>query len=165
MSKKSKVERSQHYDDIVDKLNQGCSCRDISDWLLEKHNEKINYQTICSFRKKLNAQIEKEVAILKEERKTVNAEAVEHINGKAKILLICEDLFNEIPSYIKKINWEEMTNRDIIELMKVLKDIAKMRLDFAKSNEVEINVNNNTFESYFNDDLLREIVDGKEGTD
>lgn len=154
-----KVERSEHYGEIVEKLNEGWSCRKISKYLEETYDEHITFNTICSYRKYLNDKIEEQVEEIRRERAEADIRGEESIDGKARILLICEQLFNEIPGYVEKINWEEMTNRDIVELMKVLKDIAKMRLDFAKTQEVDVNINDTGLNKLFDDDLIKSLIE------
>ena len=51
LAKKSKVETSQHFNEIVDLLVAGYNGRYVSDYLQNKYNEKITHTTLNKYKK------------------------------------------------------------------------------------------------------------------
>lgn len=69
----SKVERSKHYDEIIEMLTAGKSSRAISKHLKEAHNESISNATISRFKKnKYNKMIIAEANRIRKKNETVN---------------------------------------------------------------------------------------------
>lgn len=70
MARKSKVESSPHFKEIVDLLLAGQDCRFVSDYLLNEYNEKISHTSICKFKKeKLNVKAAARKQIQDQEKK------------------------------------------------------------------------------------------------
>lgn len=70
MSRKSKVELSPHYHEILDMIKEGFSSRDISDYLQEEYNEKIAHGTINNYAQKIRSKIKQEYHKKKKEKKS-----------------------------------------------------------------------------------------------
>ena len=85
MVRKSKVEASPHYNEIVDLLVAGYSGRYVSDYLLTEYNEKISHASLNKYRKNnLNVKaavkqkiIEKEKTKRREQSQKKSAKAAE----------------------------------------------------------------------------------------
>ena len=85
MVRKSKVEASPHYNEIVDLLVAGYSGRYVSDYLLTEYNEKISHASLNKYRKNnLNVKaavkqkiIEKEKTKRREKSQKKSAKAAE----------------------------------------------------------------------------------------
>lgn len=60
MPKQSKVEASDHFDEIMDMKRQGFSPRKISAYLSDEYNESIHYNTIGNYFKNLDKKIASE---------------------------------------------------------------------------------------------------------
>ena len=70
MSRKTKVELSIHYDEIMDMIKEGFSSRDISDYLKDEYDEKIAHGTINNYAKKIRSKIKQEYHKRKNENKS-----------------------------------------------------------------------------------------------
>ena len=78
MARKSKVETSPHYNEIVDLLVAGYSPRYVSDYLQNEYNEKISYVTLHKYKKdKLNVKAAVRKKIIEQEKEKSQAKANE----------------------------------------------------------------------------------------
>lgn len=113
MVRKSKVETSPHYNEIVDLLVAGYSGRYVSDYLENQYNEKITHTTLNKYKKdKLNvkAAVRKKI-IEKEKEKSqakVNKATEDGINKEAQKTIQAKESFEIAADYryrdIKKLD-------------------------------------------------------------
>jgi len=76
MARKSKVETSPHYNEIVDLLVAGYSGRYVSDYLENQYNEKITHTTLNKYKKdKLNVKAAVRKKIIEQEKEKSQAKA------------------------------------------------------------------------------------------
>ena len=76
MVRKSKVELSPHFNEIIDMIKEGLSSRDISDYLKNEYNETITHATINNYTKKIRSKTNQEYykKNKKKEQKIINNE-------------------------------------------------------------------------------------------
>lgn len=169
MAKKSKVESSPHYNEIVDLLLSGQDCRYVSDYLLNKYNEKISHTSICKFKKeKLNVKAAaKKKIIEKEKKKLIKKNTKKEATKEAKAELSIEaastpftknyDRADEIIESLGDTNiqkaLEEYKNSPDYDKGKYVElelKAGKLRLEYMKyqtelfdEDELNVNVNDN----------------------
>lgn len=78
MPPKSKVEKSPHFNEILDMIKQGLSSRDISDYLKNEYGEKIAHGTINNYAKKIRSKTNQEYY----KRKKENDNKIDEVIGK-----------------------------------------------------------------------------------
>lgn len=85
MPPKSKVELSDHFNEIVDLLLSGFSPRYVSDYLLNEYDEKISHTAINNYKKKnLNVKAEVKKELIKEEKKKLQKKKEKELSKKTK---------------------------------------------------------------------------------
>lgn len=70
MARKSKVEKSPHYNEILDMIKESISPRDISNYLKNEYNETISHTSINNFRKKIRSKTNQEYYKKKKSKNT-----------------------------------------------------------------------------------------------
>lgn len=160
MPRKSKVETSPHFEEIVDLLLQGKSGRKISDYLKNEYNEDIGFNAINTYRRK---HINLEDKVLREVDKRLSEKAVkekvdtlEHIEESTQAvvnatanqlqgLLAVGANFQEDYEAMKKAVADptsKVSEKDVAEMSW---KANKLSLEFIKTEEntTEINIENN----------------------
>ena len=75
--KKSKVEKSTHFEEIVTRLSKGESARSVSKWLKNEYNEDISHAALARYNKNhisMEEKVEAELNRRAEEKKKLQAE-------------------------------------------------------------------------------------------
>lgn len=84
LARKSKIEKSPHYHEIVNKLTAGESTRSVSNWLKKEYDEKISHTALATFYKKnisMEDKVEAELNRRAEEQKVNDAvDTIETVN-------------------------------------------------------------------------------------
>jgi hypothetical protein len=113
MARKSKVETSPHYNEIVDLLVAGYSPRYVSDYLKNEYNEKISYVTLHKYKKdNLNVKAAVRKKIIEQEKEKsqarANEAAEEGINKEVQKEIQAQESFEIAADYrykdIKKLD-------------------------------------------------------------
>lgn len=189
MPPKSKVEKSEHFNEIVDLLLNGWSSRKVSAYLENEYDEKINYVSIYNYQKK-HLDIESDVAVevekKKEKAKEVNRDELQRKKAEAiKREVARKDKAQQ--NYDKAVQ-RGVTAQSVIELAisyggdiiedvmndpaiekldkaKLIKDYIKLQIDFNKNNDTIVEVNNDIdLSKAFDDDEIRAILKGEDDT-
>ena len=85
MARKSKIETSSHYNEIVDLLVAGYSGRYVSDYLDNKYNEKISHVSLNKYKKeKLNVKAAVKQKIIEKEKEKAKKEYQKKVNESSK---------------------------------------------------------------------------------
>lgn len=166
MVRKTKVEKSPHYKEIVELLLQGQSSRTVSNYLMKTYNEDIGYCAINSFRNKhldISSEVRtRELTKQKQERAELESD-VENakegaINKLTQALHVLEFFFGTYgeESIINLMKDTEVKSDSKVNLL--LRAI-KYYLDFYKDDKPEYNINTQSFHELMNTDLLRELTD------
>lgn len=125
MARKSKVETSPHYNEIVDLLVAGYSPRYVSDYLLNEYNEKISYVTLNKYRKdNLNVKAAVRQKIIEEEKKktkeNIKKTSEKAIGKEAEKQIKANESFEIAADYRFK---------DIQKLDKIISDSEDVHID------------------------------------
>ena len=168
MSRKSKVETSPHFNEIVDLLVAGYSGRYVSDYLLNEYNEKISHVALSKYKKnKLNIKAaakkklfekEKEKLIKQNAKKTATKEAKAELSIEAATSYLTRnyerveqfiestagiDIIQALKDYKKSPDYDESKYLDfLIKLQKIKLDHMKYETDLLEDNTLNVNVNN-----------------------
>ncbi|MDO5849298.1 MAG: hypothetical protein Q4P18_07170 [Methanobrevibacter sp.] len=171
MPPKTKVEKSEHFNEIVDLLLKGWSGRKVSAYLKEQYDEEIGFNAINSYRrnhldidssvasevKKRKAEaVKKEVAKKDKAQKRFDEAVARGVDAQSIIELVI--------SYGDEIIRDVMNSYeiDLLDKAKLLKDYIKLQLDFNKSNDIVVELNNSlNLSDKFNDDEIRSILNGE----
>ena len=159
MARKSKVETSPHYNEIVDLLVAGYSSRYVSDYLENEYNEKITHTTLNKYKKNnLNVKAAvREKIIEKQKEKSHSKQAAKELNAKESFEIATDYRFKDIQKLDNLISQAESVNVDLdihpgdekydpykeqnlkIKLKKL--GIEAMKLKYELIDEDELNVN------------------------
>lgn len=160
MARKSKVETSPHYNEIVDLLVAGYSGRYVSDFLQNEYNEKITHATLNKYKKdKLNvkAAVKKKI-IEKEKEKAQSKEADKQIQAKESFELAADYRYNDIKKLDDLIGQAESINIDLdihpgdekydpykeqnlrIKMKKLGLEAIKLKYDLIDEEELDVNI-------------------------
>lgn len=93
--RKSKVEKSPHFEEIVTRLSKGDSARSVSKWLMNQYNEDISHAALARYRKNcisMEERVEAELNRRAEERKKKAAEEQKEHKIEQKIQQEAENL-------------------------------------------------------------------------
>jgi len=156
MARKSKVETSSHYNEIVELLVAGYSGRYVSDYLEKEYGEKITHATLNKYKKdKLNVKAAVRKKILeKEKEKQINKE----VQGQETFEVAADYRFKDIQKLDVLIQQAESINLDLDakpydpekydpykeqNLKLKLKDLGlkALKLKYELIDEDELNVN------------------------
>lgn len=180
MSRKSKVESSPHFEEIVDLLLQGESGRNVSAYLKNQYNEDIGFNAINVYRRK---HIKLEDKVISEVDKRLSEKTVKVASDKVDSLERIEENTNRVVEVTAvqlqgllsvganfPSDYEAMKNAVHDPESKVSeKDVAdmswkanKLSLEFIKNQEtnVEVNIENN-LSTLFDNDKQRELLNAK----
>ena len=125
MSRKSKIETSPHYNEIVDMLVAGHSGRRVSEHLLNEYGERISHVSLNNFKKKnLNVKAAVREKLIEEQKKEAKQKAKEAskkgIEKEVSKLLQSNDSFELATDYRFK---------DIKKLDKLITDSENVHID------------------------------------
>lgn len=168
MGKKSKVEKSPHYNEIVDMLVAGYSGRHVSEHLLNEYGEKISHVALNNFKKKnLNVKAAVREKLIEEEKKksqekAINEQAKKELKAKDSFEVAADYRFKDIKKLDKLIQDSENVNIDLdnihvdsekydpykeIDLKLKLKrlglDALKAKYEMLDEDELDVNINDN----------------------
>ena len=157
--KKSKVEQSPHFEEIVTKLAHGESARSVSRWLKENFDEDISHTTLTRYSKntiRMEDKVEAELNRRAEEKKKVQekSDAVESVNetvnvvartiadnmqGVAKVAADLPQMYEKVKRQASDHNYPNVT---YVDAAKLSIQANKIYADYFKQeeNKVEINV-------------------------
>lgn len=186
MAPKSKVEKSEHFNEIVDLLLSGFSGRYVSDYLLNEYDEKISHVAINKYKKNnLNVNAEVKKKLIKEEKKklqkkkksdTKQAVSKELIkdesisaaaNIKYKDVKILDDLITDAKNI--KLNLDGFITDEVphdpykeeklkMDYKKLGLQAIKVKHDILKDdNTLDVNINHGLSELFDEEDILRFI--------
>ena len=126
MGRKSKIESSSHYNEIVDMLVAGYSGRHVSEHLLNEYGEKISYVSLNNFKKKnLNVKAAVREKLIEEQKKEakrkaeeaskkgIAKEAEKEIKANESFELAADYRFKDIKKLDKLIQDSENVNIDL----------------------------------------------------
>lgn len=125
MVRKSKIEKSDHYEEIHEKLLTDTS-RNVSDWLEETYGEKISYRTLERYKKnkiRMEERVEAEFNKLAEEESKEIVDDSEDIVEK-NIEQKTKDTISEIVS--KEKSTEDLSNTVAVTMANNMKGVAKV---------------------------------------
>lgn len=167
MARKSKVESSPHYNEIVDMLVAGYSGRHVSDYLLNEYGEKITHATLNKYKKNnLNVKaavrqkiIEGEKQKKKETEKAIENEAEKEIKANESFELATDYRFKDIQKLDKIISDSEDVTIDLgninvdsekydpykeidlkLKLKKLGLEAMKVKYDMIDEDELDVNI-------------------------
>lgn len=179
MARKSKIETSPHFNEIVDLLLAGYSGRYVSDYLLNEYDEKITHATLNKYKKdNLNVKAAVKKKVFEEEKKKKTKKklkpsiekAVEEQSGKQvesnesfeAAVNIRYDNVNKIQKIISQTakheidlsNFEKIPSedRDYYKETEVLIKIKKLELDAIQVLDAELD--DDSFEENLTDGIL-----------
>lgn len=183
MPRRPKVEKSPHYNEIIELLLDGKSSREVSAYLKNEYNEVIGHNAINNYRRnnmKLEDKIEAEAnRILSKKAATVVDEGVKKkaeslteaemetqtvASQSAELLIGLHRVASDFPEDYdrmkrdagdpdSKVTWKDVANMSL--------QANKIANDFLKNNDVNVNVENNLMSSNFDEDKIRTILDAK----
>ena len=157
MARKSKVETSPHYNEIVDLLVAGYSGRYVSDYLENQYNEKITHTTLNKYKKdKLNVKAAVRKKILeKEKEKQINKE----VQAQETFEIAADYRFKDIQKLDDLISQAEAINIDLderpwdedkydpykeqnlkLKMKKLGLDAIKLKYELVDEEELNVNV-------------------------
>ena len=166
MVRKSKVEKSPHFEEIVLRLSQGESARSVSKWLKDSFNEEISHAALARYVKKEN-KIQKQADMIERSKEAVNnvAETIaNNMEGVAKVAAQFPSKFQKACADAKNPE-SNVTSKDVA---RISLDANKLYNDYFKQDgtNFEVNIENNTNLSHeFNEEKMRKILDAKQKRD
>ena len=160
--KKSKVEKSPHFDEIVARLSKGESARSVSKWLKNQYGEDISHAALARYNKnhiamedrveaELNRRAEEKKKLqekkLQEEKEDEIETATETVNivaetiatnmeGVAKVAAQFPDKFEQACEDVEDPD-SNVTSKDVARLAL---DANKLYNDYFKNDETTVNV-------------------------
>lgn len=171
MPPKSKVEKSEHFNEIVDLLLKGWSGRKVSAYLKEQYGEDIGFNAINTYRrnhldvdssvahevKKRKAEaVKKEVARKDRAQKRFDEVVAKGVDAQS-IIELAISYGDEIIRGVMDSN-----EIDMLDKAKLLKDYIRLQLDFNKNNDIIVELNNNmNLQDKFSNDVIRSILNGE----
>ena len=163
MARKSKVETSSHYNEIVDLLVAGYSGRYVSDYLQNQYGEKISYVALNNYKKNnLNVKAAVKQKIIEKEKqksKAENKQADKEIQAKESFELAADYRYNDIKKLDDLIGQAESINIDLdihpgdekydpykeqnlrIKMKKLGLKAIKLKYDLIDEDDLNVNIN------------------------
>ncbi len=191
MPPKPAVEKSPHYEEIIDLLLQNKSTRDISKYLKDEYGEEIGHNAINNYRRnhlKLDERVEVEAnRILADQQDTVEQEDKEAIveegikkkaYAKATVELSTQSVASELAEVMIGVFSVAKNFHSDYNVMKekakdpdsniTEKDVAQMSqhaskigMEYSKSQDTNFEVNVNNLSAGFDTGKIRGILDAK----
>ena len=163
MVRKSKIETSPHYNEIVDLLVAGYSGRYVSDYLANQYNETISHATLNKYKKdKLNVKAAvRQKIIEKEKEKSHEKEADKQIQAKESFEVAADYRFRDVKKLDDLIGQAEAINIDLdihpgdekydpykeqnlkIKMKKLGLEAMKLKYELIDEDDLEVNINDN----------------------
>lgn len=163
MARKSKVETSPHYNEIVDLLVAGYSPRYVSDYLENEYNEKISYVTLHKYKKEnlnVKAAVRKKI-LEKEKEEAQSKEADRQVQAKESFEIAADYRYRDIKKLDDLIGQAESINIDLdiypgdekydpykeqnlrIKMKKLGLEAIKLKYELIDEDDLEVNINDN----------------------
>ena len=162
LAKKSKVEKSPHFDEIVTRLSKGESARSVSKWLKNQYDEDISHAALARYNKnhiamedrveaELNRRAEEKKKLQEEKKVQEEADKIEtatetvnivaetiatNMEGVAKVAAQFPDKFQQA-CYDAEDPDSNVTSKDVARLAL---DANKLYNDYFKNDETTVNV-------------------------
>lgn len=165
LARKSKVELSPHFNEIVDLLVAGYSGRYVSDYLENQYNEKITHTTLNKYKKNnLNVKAAVRKKIIEQEKQKEEAqsrEANKQIQANESFEIAADYRYRDIKKLDDLIGQAESINVDLdihpgdenynpykeqalrIKMKKLGLDAIKLKYELIDEDELEVNINDN----------------------
>lgn len=177
MARRSKIEMSPHYNEIVKLLLDGWGSRRVSNYLKNEYNESISHTAISNYRRD-NLNVDEAVAIELQKQRKQNKEKTQPIIETAvKNTAEAQQSFREavangvtVRQLLQKILdagpelWNTLLHDQEVSSdtkMKLVLQSAKLEQEWEKSTgDVEVNVNND-LSAVFDEDKVKDIVQSK----
>lgn len=165
MARKSKIESSPHYNEIVDMLVAGYSGRSVSNHLLKQYGEKISHTILNKYKKdKLNVKAAVRQKIIEEERKkkketTIKKESEKEIKANESFEIAADYRFKDIQKLDKIISDSEDVTIDLdnihvdgdkydpykeidlkLKLKKLGLEAMKVKYEMIDEDELDVNI-------------------------
>lgn len=162
MSRKSKVETSPHYNEIVDLLVAGYSGRYVSDYLSNQYNEKISHVALNNYKKNnLNVKAAVRKKIIEKEKqkeKSQSKQADKEIQAQESFEMAADYRFRDVQKLDDLISQAEAVNIDLdiypgeekydpykeqnlkIKLKKLGLEAMKLKYDLIDEEELNVNI-------------------------
>lgn len=158
MARKSKVETSPHYNEIVDLLVAGYSSRYVSDYLENEYNEKITHTTLNNYKKNnLNVKAAvREKIIQKQKEESQSKQADKEIQAKESFEIATDYRFKDIQKLDDLISQADEINIDLdirdgnydpykeqslrLKMKKLGLEAIKLKYELIDEDELNINI-------------------------
>lgn len=170
MARKSKVETSPHYNEIVELLVAGYSGRYVSDYLENEYGEKITHTTLIKYKKNnlnVKAAVKKKILEKEKEKKQepiknpVQKEVDRELQAQETFEVAADYRFKDIQKLDDLISQAEAINIDLderpwdedkydpykeqnlkLKMKKLGLDAIKLKYELVDEDELNVNVNN-----------------------
>ena len=165
MARKSKVETSPHYNEIVELLVAGYSGRYVSDYLENEYGEKITHTTLIKYKKNnLNVKAAVKQKILEKEKQKAEAEnnqSNKEVQAQETFELAADYRFKDIQKLDDLISQAESINLDLdkrpwdeekydpykeqrnkLKLKELALKAVKLKYELIDEDELNVNVRN-----------------------
>lgn len=185
MVRKSKVEASPHYNEIVDLLVAGHTPRYVSDYLSDEYGENISYGTLNRYRKNnLNVKAAVKQKIIEKEKnkrrekavgKGIEQEAEKQFHAKESFEIAADYRFKDIKKLDELISQAEAIIIDLdeqpndpekhdpykqqknkLKLKELGLKAIKLKYELIDEDETTVNIVNENND--FDDDLIEELI-------
>lgn len=170
------VEKSPHYNEIVKMIVRDESPIRISEYLLEEYGEEIGKDSIYKYAQRLKQEIHERKELIEDEIRLRKADEFieQNIEEYGKVRLNVEDSINKKAAslvHLEKvgrigidalnhINYDELTNRERIELAKVGVNCMKYVNDFNQK-KINVSVERDLSTLFDKRELLNDIAGGE----
>ena len=147
----------KHTDTVLALFCQGLNCSEISDELKKEFGETIPFQSLVNFYLNNEEYIQNCIEKKKQSQKDELREkiAIDYCLEKAKelLFLLSEDLA------------EKVSALEFDQQVKLIPTIMNTIAKLEGQDKSEININNATFEDFFDDDIIEDALDDFGSTD
>ena len=165
MARKSKVETSPHYNEIVELLVAGYSARYVSNYLENEYNEKISHVALNNYKKNnlnVKAAVKKKIIEKEKEKKQIVSKKVEsELQAQETFEIAADYRFRDIQKLDDLISQAEAINIDLderpwdedkydpykeqnlkLKMKKLGLDAIKLKYELIDEEELNVNVQN-----------------------
>ena len=163
MARKSKVETSSHYNEIVELLVAGYSPRYVSNYLDDEYNEKISHVALNNYKKNnlnVKAAVKKKIIEKEKEKKQIVSKKVEsELQAQETFEIAADYRFRDIQKLDDLISQAEAINIDLderpwdedkydpykeqnlkLKMKKLGLDAIKLKYELVDEEELNVNV-------------------------
>ncbi|MGL6298666.1 MAG: hypothetical protein ACRC1M_05795 [Methanobacteriaceae archaeon] len=131
MPPKSKVEKSKHYNEILDMIKEGLSSRHISDYLKNQYGEVIGYRSISRYIEKLKSETSTEYYKAKKKKSKAKTKKISEVVDSEVAKKIVEDEF-----IAKGVNDLSSLDNIIEEASKINLNVNNLRVEYSERGKV-----------------------------